>query len=81
MDLAGFLLIGLLAGWLAGQIMKGGDSSVLTDLIVGMIGAVIGGFLLGLLHIPTGGVMGSLAAATLGAILLLSLLRGLKRSF
>jgi uncharacterized membrane protein YeaQ/YmgE (transglycosylase-associated protein family) len=49
MHILWFILIGIAAGWLAGQIMKSGNSSLLTDLIIGVIGAVLGGFLFGLL--------------------------------
>ena len=50
-----FLLIGLAAGWLAGQILKGGGFGLWGDLIVGVIGALLGGFLFGLLGISAGG--------------------------
>ena len=49
MDIVWFLLIGVAAGWLASQIMKGGGSGLVTDLIMGVIGAILGGFLFGLL--------------------------------
>ena len=52
MSLLWFLLIGLAAGWLAGQIMKGGGFGIIGDLIVGVIGAFIGGWLWGVLHLP-----------------------------
>src|SRR5262245_50636463 len=60
MELLWFLLIGLAAGWLAGQLTKGGGYGVVGDLIVGVIGALLGGFLFGLLGISAGGRMGSL---------------------
>ncbi len=47
MELLWFILIGIAAGWLAGQIMKGGGSGLVGDLIVGVIGALLGGFLFG----------------------------------
>jgi len=74
-----FILIGIAAGWLAGQIMKGGGFGVLGDLIVGVIGALLGGFLFGLLGITAGGLLGSLITATVGAIVLIALLRVIKR--
>ena len=79
MDLLWFLLIGLVAGWLAGQIMEGGGFGVVGDLIVGVIGALLGGWLFGLLGIFGGGLLGSLIVATLGAILFLVILRAVKR--
>lgn len=79
MDFIWFLLIGLAAGWLAGQIMKGGGFGLVGDLIVGVIGALLGGFLFGLLGISAGGLIGSLITATVGAIVLIALLRFIKK--
>ncbi len=70
-----FLLIGLCAGWLAGQIMKGGSHGLVVDLVVGVIGAILGGFLFGLLQISAYGLLGQLVVATVGAIVLIALLR------
>lgn len=78
MEFVWFILIGIAAGWLAGQIMKGGGLGVLGDLIVGVIGALLGGFLFGLLGITAGGLLGSLITATVGAIVLIALLRVIK---
>ncbi len=75
MSILWFLLIGLCAGWLAGQIVKGGGFGLLGDLIVGMVGALIGGFLFGEMGIYHGGLVGSLISATVGAVLLLLILR------
>lgn len=75
MDFLWFLLIGVAAGWLAGQIMKGGGFGLLGDLIVGVIGALLGGFLFGLLGLQAVGLLGSLITATVGAIVLIVLLR------
>jgi uncharacterized membrane protein YeaQ/YmgE (transglycosylase-associated protein family) len=79
MDFLWFLLIGLAAGWLAGQVMKGGGFGPVGDLVVGVIGALLGGFLFGLLGITAGGLLGSLITATVGAIVLIALLRLIKR--
>ena len=73
-----FLLIGLAAGWLAGQIMKGGGYGLVGDLIIGVIGAVVGGWLFGLLGLGPTTLLGSLIAATVGAILLIVGLRWFK---
>ena len=59
MNIVWFLLIGLAAGWLAGQIMKGGGFGVVGDLVVGVIGAILGGFLFGLLGLSASGLLGS----------------------
>jgi uncharacterized membrane protein YeaQ/YmgE (transglycosylase-associated protein family) len=75
-----FLLIGAIAGWLAGQIMKGGGYGLVGDIIVGIIGAFIGGWLFGRLGIAAGGISGMIIAATVGAIILIALLRMIKRA-
>jgi uncharacterized membrane protein YeaQ/YmgE (transglycosylase-associated protein family) len=75
-----FLLIGLIAGWLAGQVMKGGGFGVIGDMIVGVIGAFIGGWVFGLLGISAGGLIGSLITAFVGAVILLLLLRLIRRA-
>lgn len=79
MDIVWFLLIGVAAGWLASQIMKGGGSGLVTDLIMGVIGAILGGFLFGLLGLSATGAIGSLVTATVGAIVLIAGLRLINR--
>jgi uncharacterized membrane protein YeaQ/YmgE (transglycosylase-associated protein family) len=73
-----FLLIGLVAGWLAGQIIKGSGFGPAGDLAVGVAGAVLGGYLFGGL-IPIGGILGSILCATLGACLLLLIIKLIRR--
>ena len=73
-----FALIGLAAGWLAGQIMKGSGSGLVVDLIVGVIGALLGGFVFGLLGLSAAGLLGQLVVATVGAVIFLYLLRILR---
>ena len=80
LSLVWFLLIGLAAGWLAGQIMKGGGFGMIGDLIVGVVGAVLGGWLFGLLGVRAGGLFGALIVATVGAIVLLFILRLIKKA-
>ncbi len=80
MNLPWFLLIGVAAGWLASQIMKGGGSGLVTDLIMGVIGSVLGGFLFGLLGLSADGAIGSLVTATIGAIVLIAGLRWINRA-
>ena len=75
-----FLLIGAVAGWLAGQIMRGGGLGLLGNIVVGVIGALIGGWLFGALGIAVGGLIGSIIAATVGAIILIALIRLIKRA-
>jgi uncharacterized membrane protein YeaQ/YmgE (transglycosylase-associated protein family) len=79
MHLLWFILIGIAAGWLAGQIMKGGSFGLVGDLVVGVIGALLGGFLFGAVGIHAYGLLGSLITATVGAIILIALLRVIKR--
>lgn len=74
-----FLLIGALAGWLSGVIVKGSGFGALGNIIVGIIGAFLGGFAFGLLGISAHGVLGQLIFATLGAILFMWLLRFTKK--
>ena len=81
MELLWFFLIGLAAGWLAGQVMKGGGFGVIGDIVVGVIGALLGGFLFRTLGVyPEGGLFGLLIVATIGAIVLLFLLRLIKKA-
>jgi uncharacterized membrane protein YeaQ/YmgE (transglycosylase-associated protein family) len=69
--LIAFLIIGAVAGWLAGKLMKGGGFGLLGNIVIGIIGAFIGGFLFGLLGISAGGWIGSIVTATIGAVVLL----------
>ncbi len=82
MQFVWFILIGIVAGWLAGLIMKGGGYGLLGDLIVGVIGALLGGWLFGLLNVslPISPLVGQLVVATVGAIVLIALLRLIKRA-
>ena len=74
-----FLVIGAVAGWLAGTLMKGGGFGLLGNIIVGIIGSVVGGFVFGLLGISAGGLIGSIITATAGAALLLFILSIIKK--
>jgi len=70
------LLVGIVAGWLAGQIVRGGGFGLIGDLIVGIIGAFIGDWLLPRLDIHLGvGTVGLVIDATIGAIILLLIIR------
>ena len=72
MGLISFLAIGLIAGWLAGQIMKGKGFGLVGNIVVGVVGAVLGGLLFGLLGLSASGTIGSLVTATVGAVVLLA---------
>ncbi|HXV62843.1 MAG TPA: GlsB/YeaQ/YmgE family stress response membrane protein [Vicinamibacteria bacterium] len=80
MNLIYFLIIGLAAGWLAGQIMKGRGFGLAGNLVVGVIGAVVGGFLFGAFGISSSGTIGSLVTATVGAVVLLWIVGQLKKA-
>lgn len=75
-----FLLIGLIAGWIAGLIMQGEGFGCLGNMIVGVLGAMVGGYVFHLFNVPAGtGFWGSLGTALLGAIVFLFLVRVIKR--
>ncbi len=72
MDLLYFLLVGAVAGWLAGQVMKGRSLGILWNIILGIIGGVVGGWLFGVLGISAGGgLLGGIITAAVGAALLI----------
>jgi uncharacterized membrane protein YeaQ/YmgE (transglycosylase-associated protein family) len=80
MEIVWFILIGLVAGWLAGLIMKGGGYGPIGDIIVGVLGSLLGGWLFGQFGVSLGGGLGaSLVVATVGARVLLLTLRVVKR--
>ena len=75
------IVIGILAGFLAGQIMRGKGFGLLVDLLIGIVGSFIGGWVFGMLGIfPGYGVIGQLIVAVIGALLLLFLVRLIKRA-
>jgi len=81
MSILSWILVGLVAGWLAGVVMKGGSHGVLGDIIVGIVGALVGGFLATNLFGAPGAVDGfnstSIIVAFLGAVVTIGLLRAL----
>lgn len=81
MGFIAWLIVGAIAGWLAGVLVKGGGFGVLVDIIVGIVGAFIGGWLAGILGIHVGGGwIASIVTATVGAVILLFILRLIKRA-
>ena len=81
MEFFWFILVGLVAGWLAGQLVKGGGFGVIGDIVVGVIGALLGGFLFSSLGVSMGGgLLGAIIVATIGAVLLIFILRLIKRA-
>ena len=73
--LIAWIIIGLIAGWLAGKVSHGRGFGCLADIILGLIGALVGGWIFTKLGIHEGGVLGSLAAAFVGAVVLVSIAR------
>jgi uncharacterized membrane protein YeaQ/YmgE (transglycosylase-associated protein family) len=72
MNFLWYLLIGLCAGWLAGQLVQGGGFGVVGDIVVGIVGSLLGGYLFSLFGASSGaGLLGSLVVATIGAVVLL----------
>jgi uncharacterized membrane protein YeaQ/YmgE (transglycosylase-associated protein family) len=80
MGIIWFLIIGIISGWLAGVLTRGGGFGLIGDLIVGILGAIIGGHVLGWFGIYTYGLLGSIVTAVIGAVILLSLIRLIKRA-
>jgi uncharacterized membrane protein YeaQ/YmgE (transglycosylase-associated protein family) len=72
------IVIGILAGFLAGKIMRGRGFGVLVDLLLGIVGSMIGGFVFGVLGLYSSGLVGQFVVATIGAMMLLFLVRQLK---
>jgi uncharacterized membrane protein YeaQ/YmgE (transglycosylase-associated protein family) len=76
-----WLIIGAIAGWLAGVLVKGGGFGLIVDIIVGIVGAFIGGKLAGILHISAGGGwISSIITAVVGAVILLFVIRLFRRA-
>ncbi|HWJ01516.1 MAG TPA: GlsB/YeaQ/YmgE family stress response membrane protein [Burkholderiales bacterium] len=81
MNLLWFLIVGLVAGWLAGVLVKGGGFGLIGDLVVGVIGAILGGWLFSAFGASAGGgLVGSIIVATIGAVVLLLIVRLVKRA-
>lgn len=75
------LLVGLVAGWLASQIVRGGGFGLIGDLVVGVIGAFIGSWIFATLGIFIGmGLIGAIISATIGAVILVAILRLVRRA-
>jgi uncharacterized membrane protein YeaQ/YmgE (transglycosylase-associated protein family) len=81
MGFLAWIVVGLIAGWLAGQVMKGGGYGVLVDVILGLLGGVLGGWIFTMLGIwPGGGLIGSIIVAFVGAVILVLITRLLKKA-
>ena len=81
MGILAWIVVGLIAGWLAGQVMKGGGYGMVVDIILGLVGGLLGGWLFGQLGISAGsGMIGSIIVAFVGAVILVGITRLLKRA-
>lgn len=74
-----WILVGLIAGWLAGQVMKGGGYGILVDIILGILGGIIGGWVFGMLGLHAGGLIGSIVVSFVGAVILVWITRLVKK--
>jgi len=78
MSIIGWIVLGLIAGWLAGQFMRGGGYGIIGDIVLGILGAIVGGWLTGVLlgrDIVNGFNIESLIVAVLGAVVLIAISR------
>lgn len=80
MDILYAVIIGIIAGWLAGLVVKGRGFGMIGDLVVGIIGAVFGSLIFGVLGIDAYGSMGPLITAFIGAVLFLALVKAMKHA-
>jgi uncharacterized membrane protein YeaQ/YmgE (transglycosylase-associated protein family) len=80
MNLIWFLIIGALAGWIAGELTKGHGFGLLGNIVVGVIGAILGGYIFDVLNVSAGGLLGRLVMSVVGAIILLFVLSLFRRA-
>ena len=76
-----WLVVGLIAGFLASLVMRGGGYGIVGDIIIGIVGAIIGGFLASLLGIGAGGLIGTIIIAFIGACILIAILRAVSGGY
>ena len=76
-----WLVVGLIAGFLASLVMRGGGYGIVGDIVIGIVGAFIGGFLASLVGIGTGGLIGTIIIAFIGACILIAILRAVSGGF
>jgi uncharacterized membrane protein YeaQ/YmgE (transglycosylase-associated protein family) len=75
------ILVGLIAGWATGKIMKGSGYGVITDILLGIVGAIVGSRILGMLGIYSGGgLIPNILVAIVGAVIIVALVRALKKA-
>ena len=74
-----WIVVGLIAGWLAGQVMKGGGYGILVDIILGILGGIVGGWVFGLLGLHASGLIGTIIVSFVGAVMLVWISRLAKK--
>jgi uncharacterized membrane protein YeaQ/YmgE (transglycosylase-associated protein family) len=74
-----WIIVGLVAGWLASLVVKGRSMGLVGNLIVGLLGAVVGGWVFGLLGVGAAGLLGEILVAFVGAVILIVVVRALRR--
>jgi uncharacterized membrane protein YeaQ/YmgE (transglycosylase-associated protein family) len=75
-----WVVVGLIAGWAAGKIMRGGGYGALMDIVLGIVGAVVGGWLMSIVGIHAGGIIGTIIVAIIGAVFLIWISRMIKKA-
>ena len=76
-----WIIVGLIAGWATGKIMKGSGYGILTDILLGIVGGIVGGWIMSLLGFSTsGGLIPGILVAILGAVVLVAVVRALKKA-
>ena len=73
-------MVGLIAGWLAGNVMKGGGYGVVMDIVLGILGGVVGGFVFSLLGLHADSLIGQIVVAFFGAVILVWIARKMKKA-
>ena len=79
MGILTWIIVGLIAGWLAGQVMKGGGYGILMDIILGILGGIVGGWVFGLLRLHADGLPGTIIVSFVGAVILVWITRLVKK--
>ena len=81
MGFIAWIVTGLIAGWLAGKVMKGGGYGVVVDIVLGILGGFLGGKIFNMLGIwPGGGMIGAIIVAFVGAVILVWITRLIKKA-
>ncbi len=80
MEFLWFLLIGLIAGWLAGLLMRGRGYGIVVDIVVGIVGAFVGGFLFRLVGLSASGTFGAIIMALVGAVVCIAIVKAIHKT-